>query len=85
MPAETPPEDGDGGDGGGETRAVFQESLTDLAELDCGDVRLSVLAACHGLTLIDGKPHGDPLDLPLFNVRGSAYRRLGGGDDRENC
>ena len=68
VPAGAPPGDAGADTGSRAAWAEFQEAVSELTELDCRDVRLPVLAACHGLTLIDGKPHGDPLDLPLFYV-----------------
>ncbi|XP_037081627.1 LOW QUALITY PROTEIN: probable cation-transporting ATPase 13A3 [Pollicipes pollicipes] len=51
-----------------EPAAGFSEPVTELETLSCEDPRVLTLAACHSLSLIDGEPCGDPLDLPLFNA-----------------
>lgn len=48
----------------------FSDPVTEPTSVDSDDPRVLTLASCHGLSIIDGEPQGDPLDLPLFNVCG---------------
>ncbi|UYV65156.1 POLR3A [Cordylochernes scorpioides] len=46
----------------------FQDPVTDPATLGDRDPLKISMATCHGLTLIDGKLCGDPLDLNMFEA-----------------
>lgn len=47
-----------------------REAIRDVGALEEGCPLMTGMAACHSLTLVDGEPVGDPLDVKMFESTG---------------